>query len=344
MPPDAPAADSQFLTIDQAVANLDAADKKETEAPAETDLASPEKQNTEAEPAAEVAPEPETAIEGETADQDGEQAEGEEPELPAIEPPRFWDAQAKDRFRELPRDLQELVLSKETARDVETSKKFEEAANIRKAAEAETSKLAPFIAHLGKLIPEAEQTFATNWGIGEIDWNRVAQEQGVERAFQLKNDHDRQLASIQQLKTAKESAEGITNAKFKETRGEQLKTVVPDLADAKDGPTRQLELVRYLANEGGVDPQVIINHASAKELGIGWKAYLYDKLTADAKAKAASPQTQVQPRSATQKPSVRPTAAPSRAGSPQLARIKALTNKPSLTVDEAVELMDLQET
>lgn len=343
MPPDAPAADSEFLTIDQAVANLDAADQKEEQAPATA--AAAETPNTEAEPAAEDTPEPETAIEGDDAETEEGAEEAEEAELPAIEPPALWSKEDKDAFLELPRHLQERLLARETESNRVVSKKFEEAAALRKAADIEASKLTQLTAHLDKLIPEAEQTFATNWGIGEIDWNRVAQEHGVERAFQLKNDHDRQLASIQQLKAAKDTAENVTTAKFKETRAEQMRTVVPDLADAKEGPARQIELVNYLASQGGVDPQVIINRASAKELAIGWKAYLYDKLNADAKTKAASPKTPAQPKPATPaRPSVKPTAAPARAGSPQSARIQALQRKTSLTTDELVELMDLQGT
>lgn len=341
MPTDAPAADSNFLTIDQAVANLDAADKHEDEAPAVAEK--PEK--IEAEPAVEDTEEPEAAIDGETAETEEGEEEGDEPQLTALSPPALWNAEDKEAFSELPRHLQERLLEKETESNRAVSTKLQEAAAIRKAATDEASKLTQLTAHLDKLIPEAEQTFATNWGIGEIDWNKVAQEHGVERAFQLKNDHDRQLASIQQLRLAKDSAESVTVAKFKESRAEEMKTVTPDLADAKEGPARQLELVNYLASQGGVDPQVIINRASAKELAIGWKAYLYDKLNADAKVKAASPKTPAQTRTAPPaKPTVKATAAPARAGSPQSARIQALSRKPSLTTDELVELMDLQGT
>jgi hypothetical protein len=341
MPPDAIAADNTPLTVEEAVAHLDAAEiEREDEAPAVAEQ--PEKQNTEAEPAAEDASEPETAPDGEDAEQEDAEA-AEEAELPAIEPPRFWDAAAKERFRELPRDLQELVLTKETEAEKATSKKFEEAAAIRKAADAEVSRIGEFTARLDKLIPEAEQTFASNWGTAEIDWNKVAQEHGVERAFQLKNDHDRQLQSIQQLRAAKDTADSVATAKFLEVRNEEMKTVVPDLVDTKEGPARQLELVQYLAAEGGVDPQVIIRRATAKELAIGYKAYLYDKLHADAKAKASAPPTQARA-PAVPKPTVRPTATPARSGSPQQARINTLMRKPSLTTDEAVELLDLQES
>lgn len=340
MPPDAIAADNAPLTIDEAVAALDAAEiEREDEAPAVVEQ--PEKQNTEAEPAAEDASEPETAIADEDAEQEDAEA-AEEAELPALSPPALWNAEDKDAFNELPRHLQERLLAKETESNRAVSAKMEEAATIRKAADAEASKLRGFTERLDKLIPEAEQAFATNWGTGEIDWNRVAQERGVEAAFQLKNDHDRHLASLQQLKAAKDVADNVAVTKFLETRNEEMKTVVPDLVDAKDGPNRQLELVKYLAAEGGVDPQVIIKQATAKELAIGYKAYLFDKLQADAKAQTSAPPRQAKP-ATVPKPTVRPTATPARSGSPQQARINTLLRKPSLTTDEAVELLDLQE-
>jgi hypothetical protein len=342
MPPDAIAADNAPLTIEQAVAHLDAAEiEREDEAPAVAEQ--PEKQNTEAEPAAEDASEPETAIDGDDADTEESEAEGDEPQLPALSPPALWNAEDKEAFSELPRHLQERLLAKETESNRAVSAKMEEAATIRKAAEAEVSRIGEFTARLDKLIPEAEQTFASNWGTAEIDWNKVASEHGVERAFQLKNDHDTQLRSIQQLRAAKDTADSVATARFLEVRNEEMKTVVPDLVDTKEGPQRQLELVKYLAAEGGVDPQVILRQATAKELAIGYKAYLFDKLQADAKAKASAPPTQART-TTVPKPSVRPTATPARNGSPQQARINSLSRKSSLTMDEAVELLDLQES
>src|SRR6185312_2404290 len=104
MPPDATAADNGVLTIEQAVEQLDAAEKKE-QAPADAVEAAPQTEPPEAEPTATDAEEPETAIEGEAETDEP----GAEEALPAINPPHFWDAEAKKRFGELPRDLQELV-------------------------------------------------------------------------------------------------------------------------------------------------------------------------------------------------------------------------------------------
>ena len=72
-------------------------------------------------------------------------------------------------------------------------------------------------------------------------------------------------------------------------------------------------------------------------------ALKWREANADAKAKIGLPRTAPKP-AVPPKPSVKPTASPSRHGSPQSARIQTLQRKPNLTVDEAVELMDLQGT
>lgn len=344
MTTDAIAADSGILTIDQAVAQLDAADKQEAEAPAEADAASPsEGQNTPAEPAAETASEPETATDGETAETEDGKAEGDEPELPAIEPPRFWDAEAKKRFGDLPRDLQELVLAKETDRDKATAKAIEEAALKRKAADGEASRIAQLNGVLDKLIPQAAEMFKDKWE--NVDWDKVVDQYGADQALKLKNQMEGERKQLQQLQTAKEQADAATTSRFVADRLEQFKTICPDLVDAKDGPDRQLKLVQFLSENAGHPADQVIKRASAQELSIAYDAMRWRQAQADAKAKASAPKTPAQTQPARpQKPTVRSTAAPSRSGSPQLSRLTQLNNKPRLSMDEAVERMDLMES
>ena len=328
------------LSIDQAVAVLDKPQEQEA-APAEAEQPTTEEPNTEAEPAAEDASEPETAIEGDSTEEAQEQTEGDEPQLSALQPPALWTAEEKKDFDALPRHLQERVLAKETESNRAVSKKMEDAATARKAAEAEASKYAGINSKLDKLIPEAEQTFATKWGIGEIDWNRVAAEQGVELAFQLKNDYDREAATLQQLQFAKQEKDAIETQKFVANRFDELKTLVPELGDEKTGPAKQLELVNYISANYDVPADVVVKQATAKQLQMAHKAYLYDKLNADAKAKASDPKQPNKP-AVPARPSVKPTAAPARTGSPQSARINVLSKKSTLTIDEAVELRNLK--
>jgi len=343
MTPDAIAADSGFLTIDQAVANLDAADNPEKkEAPAETDAASTEGQNTEAEPAAEDASEPETVTADDDAETEDEQEEAEEAELPPIDPPRFWDAEAKKRFGELPRDLQELVLAKETERDKATSKALEEAAVKRKAADGEASKIAQLNGVLDKLIPQATETFKGRWE--NVDWDKVVDQYGADQALKLRNQMETERSQIQQLQAVKEQADAATTSRFVAERFEQLRTVCPDLVDGKAGEDRQLKLVQFLTENTKIPAENIIRRASAEELSIAYDAMLYRQAKAEAKAKTVAPKTTQPKPAATPKPTVKSTAAPARAASPQLARIQALQKKPRLSVDEAVELMDLTGT
>lgn len=336
------AADSNFLTIDQAVANLDAAEiEREDEAPAQTDAASTEGQNTEAEPAAEDASEPEAVIEGEDAEtEDAEAADEAKPA--AIEPPRFWDAEAKKRFGELPRDLQELVLAKETERDKATARAIEDAALKRKAADGEASKIAQLNGVLDKLLPQAVETFKDRWE--NVDWDAVVDQRGADQALKLRNQMETERRQVQQLHAAKEQADAATTSRFVAERFDQLKTVCPDLVDGKAGEERQLKLVQFLG-EQGVPTENIVKRASAAELSIAYDAMRWRQAQADAKAKASAPKTPAQPKPATQaRPSVKATASPARAGSPQQARLQQLLRMPTRTVDEAVELMDLQET
>lgn len=323
-------------SIAATVAELDATPPKEGPAVAATPPASA----VEEEPDTEIEPTP-TGEEAEAPEEasEGEEAETEEPEvvvepLAAIVPPPFWDGDAKKRFADLPRELQELVLSKESERDKAVASKFEESAKARKAAEAEASKLATFTGELDKLIPQAKATFQSRWGNGDIDWAKVTEEHGLEQAFILKNQFEAESRQLQQLESAKEAVDKHESEKakadqeatlkqFKVTREEEFKTLVPDFVDPKLGQQRQLEVVQYLATKG-IAPDVTINAASAAELSIAYKAMLYDKAQAKAAALAKAP-TKTPTATPTRTP-VRPTAQPVR-GSQQSATIKSLQGR-----------------
>jgi hypothetical protein len=114
---------------------------KEPEAPADVSLkdlqqAVADPQESEAAPAAEDAPPPETEAQGETKSQ----AEPEET-LPPIEPPRSWTKEQRERWQSLPRETQEYLAEREQERERELRRGQNEAAEQRKAIEAERSKV-----------------------------------------------------------------------------------------------------------------------------------------------------------------------------------------------------------
>src|SRR3569623_70308 len=80
---------------------------------------------------------PEPAEEQPIGDEAPEDAEPEAEELPPIEPPRSWTKEEKDRWEALPREAQEEVARIEQSREKEFRRSQNEAADQRKAIEAE---------------------------------------------------------------------------------------------------------------------------------------------------------------------------------------------------------------
>lgn len=72
----------------------------------------------------------------------GEAPEAIEPEAtPPIEPPRSWTKEAKERWQSLPRETQEYLAGREQERDREVRRSQNEAAEQRKAIDAERQKV-----------------------------------------------------------------------------------------------------------------------------------------------------------------------------------------------------------
>jgi hypothetical protein len=302
-----------ILSIDQAAAELSAPEKKEDETPA----------------AEAVAPEPEEAA---ADDSDAEAPDEPAQEAEPLDPPQFWSAADKERFAELPREVQDVILRHEQQRSAATSRALQEAAEKRKAADGETARLSQVMGALDNLVPQAVEAFRNRWET--IDWNNVVDQYGADTALKLKNDMEREQAMLAQLGAAREDAERMRFAKFVEAETGKLADLCPDLADARQGQARRTELGRFLV-ETGVPPHVI-PHMTALEASLAYDAMQWRQAKANATKQAA----RALPTPA--RPSLRPTAAPAHRH-PQSARLQQLKGKRSLTVDEAVELANLME-
>ena len=271
----------------------------------------------EGEPTPEDADAPETASEGEEGD---EQEEAEKPELPAIEPPKFWDADDKKAFSALSREDQERVLKYETQRTTATSKAIQETAERRKIADAEASKLSSYVTNLDKLIPQAEQTFKGRWD--NVDWTKAVEELGAEETLKLRYQFEQEQSQLQQLQSAKAEVERVQFGKFVEAESAKLPELCPDLVDPKEGPKRRAALTEYLV-KGGI-PQDRLPYVTAQESSIAYKAMLWDQSQAKAAEALAKPRPK--PPVPPSRTPVRPTAQPVR-GSQQSATIKSLQGR-----------------
>lgn len=332
------------LSIDQAVAVLDLP-KKEPEAPAEAAPAK-EEPNSTAEPTAEDTTGAETQTDGEETAETTE-TEAEQANQPAIEPPKFWDADAKERFKALPPDVQEIIVRKEDERNSATARAMQESAEKKKAFDAEASRLQQLTAGLDKQIPLAldslkfhRDAYAQKWG--NVDWNAVIDQHGSDVYAKLKLQSDNELAwindqaaRIQQLQTAKDEASKAEFQKFVAEEETKLAHIAPELTDSKLGPERKQALGKFLL-ESGV-PAERIQRLSALEVGFAYDAMKWRNGQATAKKLVNAAPIAAPAKKTPAKPP-----ASSAPGSTQSARIEALSRKRELSIDEAVELATLK--
>lgn len=202
-----------------------------------------------------------------------------DPETPAIEAPRSWNAEDKAVFATLSPEAQAIVLAREEDRDRATSKAVTEAGQARKQAEQEAQTIAQYRAQMDAFLPQALQTFKSRWD--GIDWAEEARIDPV-RAFQAKAEFDKEQAQINQLQAAQQQAQAVEHQHHIRTVAEELPKLAPDLVDPKEGPARVSALQKFLIEEQGFS-QDAIRWASASELSIAWDAMRYRALQAKAK-------------------------------------------------------------
>jgi hypothetical protein len=259
-----------------------------------------------------------------------EQADSDESEA-GIEPPRWWNKEAKQRFAELPPDVQAVVFAQEETRERVVSRAKQESADARRLSEAQQAELDRRIAAIDAFLPHAAQQFSGKWD--GVDWATLPGQIGAEETLKYRAQFEAEqqmLHAIAQQQAAHEQ-ERLTRFDFEQAA--RLKTVAPDLTDEKLGPERKARIARDLVERGFAPER--IRWMNAEEA-----AYVNDALKwreAEAKARSSARTTKNQP----QRPHVRPTAGVP-AQSQQSARLKHLSSKRNLSIDEAAELLSLK--
>lgn len=131
------------------------------------------------------------------------ESDGEaEPETPALDPPKFWNAEARERFRLLSPQLQTYVLEQEENAHKARSKSINDAAEFRKAAEIERSQAGQQAQQLAQASVQVaqylnslvEQTRQTDPVLAQ--WNSIADK--VKFATDNPQEYSRLHAAVQQ--------------------------------------------------------------------------------------------------------------------------------------------------
>lgn len=337
----APAADSGSLSVDQGIAALRAlspepaaeapADDQieaaaeqedETEAAAEApdgDVAGEDDPQSEAEPAAEDDPGAETPAEDDPA-------ETVEPAEPVADAPHFWPAEAKAKFAALPPELQLIVAEQAKAGDRVVTKAVEEAAQARKTFEGQASQATQLAEELNAFLPDALKTFADRWaGVQWAEWAKVEPDKALAARFEFEAEQE-QLGKLQ---AATAEANRQEHERFVTAEADTLSKLAsehaPELLDPKVGQGRRVEIGQYLVGSG--IPAERLANISAVETIVAYKAMMFDRATATAKAAAersrtAPPVVRPKPAAPPVRAAVRPSASPASA-SPRQSTLQA---------------------
>jgi len=292
---------------------------------------------------AEATPESEAAPTAEDTDapaeepvSDGEPEEAVEPPEDApqavIDPPANWDADAKTKWSELPRELQEYLSGLETQRNTAVSTAQREAAEVRKAADADLAQVKTLSEELSQFLPQALKTFQSRWGDAP-DWTKIAEEYGADEAFKLKVQYEQEQQQLGELIRKESQAKELAHREFRKEQFATLQKIAPEMADPKTGPDLQRDVMRW-AVETGVATPADLPYVSAQQLAMAHKAMQWDKLQESLKSQ---PKPKPAPAPAATR---RPTAALPQRGA-ESRNVETLTRRLAQTgkVDDAVALL-----
>lgn len=259
-----PFTDAPITNDDAAVDAIDALLRGEPKEP----VAAPPPESA---PEREAEPAPaEEQPSGDTED-DAPEPEAEASPIPA---PSSWKADAKEAFRKLPRDLQEIVLSREQERDAETRRAQNEAAEQRKAIEAERQAASQernqYAQRLQHVVPALEAQISNH------PLARMTPEQRAELArtnpaefVALRAEFENQTNALnaarfdQQQMAERQRLEAQEQLKARIERERQLMAEKhPDLVDEKTGPQTVAKIKSLMKGEGFSDEDIagLVDH------------------------------------------------------------------------------------
>jgi hypothetical protein len=280
-----------------------------------------------------------------------EEGETDEPAPPAIDPPKFWDAEGKESFAKLAPKEQQAVLKYEEQRTKAVAKALQESAEVRKSFEAKQQQLLATASRIEEQYVDPGQALMREWDAywASPDAEQLAETNPAEY-LKLQNRHRREMQELQQAVAAKTAAERAAFAEFVAEQVQLIPQLIPELADEKEGPKRKAELFAYLRDDYGFPPDRLAG-LSAKEAQIAWKAKQYDSVKdfAEMQRKADLYDKSMKLAQKAPAPKPKPQAGPSAPATGQgerlsssEARFKALNSKPSISAAEHTELLLLK--
>lgn len=292
------AAIDAIIAMDAPREAIEASEQEKPAETPETEQAAPESLEGDTGPLAEEQPEAIDEIEPE--------AEAEQEPITA---PQWWDAEAKAAFENIPntpaareyaRQMQAMITESEAKREAVVQKAKAEAQEQRQAASKDAEAMRGLISKLDGVIPDQEAQFGAKYG--QVDWDAFPAwaRQNPNEAAVFMAEYQADKMRIDNMRQSRAEAERVASETFAREQSARLKDINPELA----GDTKALQaLVEYLPTTG-IEAAALRN-ASAEELTILHKAYLYDQ----SQKQAAASVVPVKPKTAPTK-TVKPVSAP----------------------------------
>jgi len=257
----APSDTPEKLSTTQAarlLASLRKPKQQQQEAPERAPMAAPEPEPEESTAQADDAAPPEAEAPGETQEADPT------PPEPTIEPPRSWTKEARERWQTLPRETQEYLAEREQERERELRRGQNEAAEARKAIEAERQRAEQVRQQYEAALPQLLQTlhaqqageFADVQSVADVerlareDWPRYLQWDLAQKKLQAVQQ---EMASAQ-MRAAQEQQQQF--AAFAREQDRLLAERVPDMADPDKAPKLQSAALALLKDTGFKDEEL----------------------------------------------------------------------------------------
>ena len=294
---------------------------------------------------ADEAGKPEPAEEQPIGDEDPEAADPEAEELPPIEPPRSWTKDEQERFKSYPRELQAYLSEREQQRDRELRRSQNEAAEHRKAIEAELAKVDQARKEYEAKLPAIMQALqdAQAGAFADIKTVDDVQRLAAEDPFRYLQwqAHQQKLQAVayeQEQAGKRQQQEQATNwAKFQADETAKAAEMHPELADPEKAKHLQEKVVELFRDKGFTDNDLnnMAAGATYSPFDHRWQSILVDALKYR-EAQKAKPVAVAKPVPPVQRPGV----APPR-GAAKTENLQALSAKldRSGSVDDALELL-----
>lgn len=245
----------------------------------------------------EAAPEEVSGQEPDEGEETTEEAEPEDDDLPAIDPPASWKRSEKEQWDSLPRAAQEAVARRERERETATNRALQEAAERRKSADTELQQAAlqrqTYQEQLDQILPALQASMVREFSdiktpadIAELaknDPDRYAQWDAAQKGLYYAQIERNQLAERQRAEQEKARHQYLAKAE------ERLIDEFPEWKDQERGRREISEMHQYLQDEYAIPRELLSGMTEPYQYKIARKAMLYDRAQT-AKAKAVQKQ------------------------------------------------------